>query len=58
MAAVAVGAGWGEGGGKSVQELESREPEGGVAGRIGLREEVEDLVGAAAEEVEAIEGEG
>ena len=57
MVAVAVNAGWGEDLGESVQELESGETKGGAAGEVGPREEVEDLVGAAADEVEAVEGE-
>ena len=56
MVAVAVDAGWREDRGQPVEELQGREPEGGTAGGIGPREEVEDLVGAAADEVEAIEG--
>ena len=40
-----------------VQELESREPEGGTARGIGPREQIEDLVGAVADQVETVEGE-
>ncbi len=58
MITVAVDAGRGEEGGKAVQKLQGREPEGGAAGGIGLLQKVEDLVGAAADEVEAVEGEG
>jgi hypothetical protein len=53
---VAVDAGWREDLGESVQELESRETEGGAAGEVGPWEQVEDLVGAAADQVEAVEG--
>ena len=44
--------------GQAVQELQSGEAQGGTAGGIGLGEPVEDLVGAAADEVEAFESEG
>ena len=37
--------------GEAIQELEGGEAERGAAGGIGPREEVEDLVGAAADEV-------
>jgi hypothetical protein len=55
---VAVDVGWGEDGGRAVQKLQGREPEGGADGGIGLLQKVEDLVGAAADEVEAVEGKG
>ena len=58
MVAMAVDAGWREDGGEAVEELQGREPEGGTAGEVGPREEVEDLVGAAADEVESVQGEG
>jgi hypothetical protein len=58
VVAVAVDAGWGEDLGEAVQELQGREAEGGTAGGIGLREQVEDLVGAATDEVEPVESEG
>ncbi len=44
--------------GEAVKELEGREAEAGAAGQVGLREEIEDLVGAVADEVESVEGEG
>jgi hypothetical protein len=40
-----------------VQELEGRETERGAAGQVGPREEVEDLVGTVADQVESVEGE-
>ena len=55
VVAVAVDPGWGEDLGQTIQELEGREAECGAAGRIGPGEEVENLVGAAVEEVKAIE---
>ena len=58
VVAVAVNAGRRKDGGEAIQELQGREPEGGAAGGIGLLQKVEDLVGAAADEVEAVEGEG
>ena len=58
MVTVAVEAGWREDLGQAVQELESRETEGGAAGQVGPREDVEDLVGTVADQVEAFEGEG
>jgi len=58
VVAVPVDAGRREDLGEPVQELESRETECGTAGRIGAREKVEDLVGAAADEVESVEREG
>jgi hypothetical protein len=54
---VAVDAGRGEDRGQAVQELESGETERGAASGVGLGEEVEDLVGTAANQVEAVEGE-
>ena len=47
--------GRGEDGGEVIQELESGELQGGAAGGIGLREDMEDLVGVAADEVEPFE---
>jgi hypothetical protein len=44
--------------GQPVQELESGEAEGGAAGGIGLRQDVENLIRAVADQVEAVEGEG
>jgi hypothetical protein len=41
--------------GQPIEELEGRETEGGPTGRVGLREEIEDLVGAAADQVESAE---
>jgi hypothetical protein len=47
---------WREDLGQPVQELESRETQGGATGQVRPREDVEDLVGAAADEVESVEG--
>ena len=58
MVAVAMDAGWGEDLGQAIQELEGRETQGGSAGGSGLGQEVEDLVGTAADEVEPVESEG
>jgi hypothetical protein len=55
---VTVDAGGRENLGQAVQELEGREAQGGAAGEVGLWEEVEDLVGAVGDKVEAVEGEG
>jgi hypothetical protein len=49
VVAVAVDAGWREDLGQAIQELESREAQGGPTGGIGLWEEVEDLVGTVAD---------
>lgn len=57
VVAVAVDPGWGKDRGEAIEELQGREAERGAAGRVGPREEVEDLVGAAADEVEAVERE-
>ena len=54
---VAVDMGLGENLGQPVQELESREPEGGTARGIGPRKQIEDLVGATVDKVETIESE-
>jgi hypothetical protein len=43
---------------EAVKELQGGETHGGPAGGIGLRQEVEDLVGPVADQVEAVEGEG
>jgi hypothetical protein len=40
--------------GEAVQELQGRETQGGAAGEIGLGEQVENLVRAAADQVESI----
>jgi hypothetical protein len=56
VVAVAVDTGRRENRGQAVQELESGKAEGGAARGIGLGEQVEDLVRAAADEVEAVEG--
>ncbi len=58
MVAVTVEAGRGEDLGQALEELEGGEAERGAAGGIGVGEEVEDLVGAAGDEVESLEGEG
>lgn len=57
MVTVAVDAGRGENLGQPIQQLESREPEGGTARGIGLRKQIEDLVGATVDKVESIESE-
>ena len=56
MIAVAVDSGWREDLGQPIQELEGGEAERGTAGQIGPPEEVQDLVKAADDEVEAVEG--
>ena len=58
MVAVAVNARWGKDVGEAIQKLQGGEPEGGTSSGIGAREAVEDLVGAAADQVEAFVGEG
>ena len=58
MVTVAVDVGQGEDVGETVKELRGRESEGGAAGGIRLGQNVEDLIGAAADEVETLEGEG
>ena len=55
---VTVDAGRREDLGQPIQELQGREPQRGAAGGIGLRQDVEDLVGTAADQVEPVEGEG
>jgi hypothetical protein len=55
---VAVESGRREDLGQPVEQLEGRETQGGAAGQVGLREDVEDLIGAAADEVETFESEG
>ncbi len=57
MVAVTVEARWGEDLGHSVEELEGGEAKGGAAGQVGVGQEVEDLVGSVADEVEPLEGE-
>jgi hypothetical protein len=44
--------------GEAVQELQGGEAQCGAAGGIGFRQEVENLVGAAINEVETVESEG
>ena len=58
MVAVAMDAGRRKNRGQAVQGLQSGEAQGGTARGIGLGEEVEDLVGTVADEVEAFESEG
>jgi hypothetical protein len=58
MVAVTMNAGRREDLGEAVQELQSGEAQGGTAGGIGFRQEVEDLVRPAADQVEAVECEG
>jgi hypothetical protein len=55
---VAVDAGWREKRGQAVQGLQGRQAQGGAAGQVGRREEVENLVGTVADQVEPVEGEG
>jgi hypothetical protein len=56
MVTVAVDPGRRKDRGQAVQELQGREAEGGPTGRVWFRQYVEDLVGAAADEMEAFEG--
>jgi hypothetical protein len=58
MVAVAMDPGRRKDRGQAVQKLESGEAQGGAAGGIGFRQEVEDLVGASADEVEPVECKG
>ncbi len=44
--------------GETVEELQRRESEGGAARGIGFGQDVEDLIGSVADEVESLEGEG
>ena len=55
---VAVDPGWRENLGQAVQELQGRQTQGGAARGVGPWEEVEDLVGAVANQVESVEGKG
>ena len=54
---MAVDAGRGEDLGQPVQELQGRQTQGGAASEVGPWEEVEDLVGTVADQVESVEGE-
>jgi hypothetical protein len=58
MVTVAVDAGWGEDFGQPIKKLEGREAQGGAAGEVGPRQDVEDLVGAVVNEMKAVEGKG
>jgi hypothetical protein len=58
MVAVAMDPGRRKDPGQAVQELQSGEAQGGTAGGIGFRQEVEDLVRPATDQVEAVESEG
>jgi len=58
VVSVAMDVGWGEDLGEPVQKFESGEAESGAARGAGLGEQVENLVGSAADEVETIESEG
>mgnify|MGYP001820118228 CR=1 FL=1 len=58
MVSVTVDAGWREDRGQAIQKLQGRETQGGPTGRVWFRQDVEDLVGAAADEMEAVEGKG
>ncbi len=55
---VTVNTRWREDLSQAVQELESREVQGGAAGQVGFQQHVEDLVGTVGDQVEAVEGEG
>ena len=44
--------------GETVEELQRRESEGCVGRGIGFGQDVEDLIGSVADEVESLEGEG
>jgi hypothetical protein len=55
---VAVDAGWREEGGQPIQKLQGREAQRGAAGWVGHGQDVQNLVRPAADEVEAVEGEG
>ena len=55
MVSVSVDAGWGEDRGQAIQKLQGRETQGGPTGRVWFRQYVEDLVGAAVDEMEAVE---
>ena len=58
MISVSVDAGWREDRGQAVEELQGGEAQGGAAGQVRFRQDVEDLVGTAADEMEAVEGKG
>jgi hypothetical protein len=58
VVAVAVDAGWGEDFDHPIEELQGRETQGGAAGQVRFRQDIEDLVGASINQVEAFEGEG
>jgi len=58
VVSVTVDAGRREDLGQPVQELERGEAEGGADGGIGLRQDMENLIRAVADQVEAVEGEG
>ena len=58
VVAVAVNVGRREEVCETVQELQRRESEGGAARGIGFGQDVEDLIGSVADEVQPFEGEG
>jgi hypothetical protein len=58
MVAVAMDTGRRKDRGQAVQELESGEAERGPASQVRPWQEVEDLVGTVADQVESVEGEG
>lgn len=58
MVAVPVEAGRREDLGQAIQEFESGETQGSAAGGIGLRQDVENLVGSVVDEMKAVESEG
>jgi hypothetical protein len=53
---MAMDARWREDRGEAIQELEGGEAQRGAAGQVRFRQDVEDLVGAAADEVKPFEG--
>jgi hypothetical protein len=53
VVAVAVDVVQREDGGETIQELESREAQRGPTGRVWLREDVEDLIGVATDQMES-----
>lgn len=58
MVTVAVDPGRREDLSQTIKELKGGEAERGAAGAVGVGEEVEDLVGPASDQVEAVVGEG
>jgi hypothetical protein len=58
VVAVTVDAGRRQDGGQAVEELQGREAQRGPTGRVWFRQDVENLVGAAVDQVEPLECEG